>query len=415
MRFYVLKTLLHKELLRLLNNRGGLAMAGVMVIAAVMAAAFGDANFSTSMVTGKTQCVVDYWHDDGWVGHLRRNVPPELAGRITFRSLAGKKGTIGYPLGAVGIQMRPLKNGGEQGATHPTSARPPEGIKVWVWYPDPDGASAAPFEIWFWQQSREYFEELAGLSGEPERSATDYQPEGAGAGWWHQNHREFRERLEERLADSGALERIAAIPDVRVERSRLVDRRVNLRAGAAMFLVLMALCFVCIFLMPSATAEERERGALLAQALSPASSLEILGAKLLFYPTLAVGLASLVAGICRPEALSIPFFWLALGITALGTVGIGLTLSVLARTQRAASMSALSYMLAVALILIICRANGLEFPAALMLENHGPAMLLAALNDSVKPSHWGQLAISWVLSVVWCGLATALFRRFGWQ
>ncbi|MEQ9320137.1 MAG: hypothetical protein RIF41_13315, partial [Polyangiaceae bacterium] len=116
-----------------------------------------------------------------------------------------------------------------------------------------------------------------------------------------------------------------------------------------------------------------------------------------------------------PEAWTLPFFWHALGITALGTVGIGLTLSVLARTQRAASMSALSYMLAVALILIICRANGLEFPAALMLENHGPAMLLAALNDSVKPSHWGQLAISWVLSVVWCGLATALFRRFGWQ
>lgn len=415
MRLYVLKTLLHKELLRLLNNRGGLAMAGVMVLAAVMAAAFGDTNFSTSMVTGKTQCVVDYWQEDGWVEHLRDNVPPELTGRVTFRSLAGKKGTIGYPLGAVGIQMRPLKNVAE--GEPPADRHESAGVKVWVWYPDPDGASAAPFEIWFWRQSRRYFEGLAGLEDEPHPSATetDYRPEGADAAWWHDDQREFRERLEARLADVGTADRIADVPDVRVERSRLVDRRVNLRAGAAMFLVLMALCFVCIFLMPSATAEERERGALLAQALSPASSLEILGAKLLFYPTLAVGLASLVAGICRPEAWSLPFFWLALGITALGTVGIGLTLSVLARTQRAASMSALSYMLAVALILIICRANGLEFPAALMLENHGPAMLLAALNDSVKPSHWGQLAISWVLSVVWCGLATALFRRFGWQ
>lgn len=416
MRWYVLKTLLHKELLRLLNNRGGLAMAGVMVISAVLAAAFGDANFSTSMVTGKTQCVVDYWQDDGWVAHLRQNVPPELAGRITFRSLAGKKGTIGYPLGAVGIQMRPIEP--EEGEREEVDADgPPPRIKVWVWYPDPDGASAAPFEIWFWQQSRAYFEQLAGLPQGPEAEDTDsdHRPEGADAAWWHHNQREFRERLEQRLAASGERDRIATVPNVQVQRSRLVDRRVNLRAGAAMFLVLMALCFVCIFLMPSATAEERERGALLAQALSPASSLEILGAKLLFYPTLAVGLASLVAGICRPESWSLPFFWLALGITALGTVGIGLTLSVLARTQRAASMSALSYMLAVALTLIICRANGLEFPAVIMLENHGPAMLLAALNDSVKPSHWGQLAISWVLSVVWCGLATALFRRFGWQ
>ena len=412
MRWYVLKTLLHKELLRLLNNRGGLAMAGVMILAAVLAAAFGDTSLSTTMVTGKTPCVVDYWQDDGWVAHLRKNVPEELSGRITFRSLAGKKGTIGYPVGAVGIQMRPLE--GERGARE--NGAPPR-MKVWVWYPDPDGALAAPFEIWFWDESQRYFETLAGLTDRATRdaAASDDEPEGPGAAWWHRNQQEFRERLAQRAALRGDASRMAAVPVVRVARSRLIDHRVNLRAGAAMFLVLMALCFVCIFLMPSATAEERERGALLAQALSPASSLEILGAKLLFYPTLAVGLASLVAGICRPAAWSLPFFWLALGITALGTVGIGLTLSVLARTQRAASMSALSYMLAVALILIICRANGLELPAAVMLENHGPAMLLAALNDSVEPAHWGQLAIAWVLSVVWCGLATALFRRFGWQ
>jgi hypothetical protein len=172
---------------------------------------------------------------------------------------------------------------------------------------------------------------------------------------------------------------------------------------------------VCIFLMPSATAEERERGTLLAQALSPASSLEILGAKLLFYPTLAVLLASLVAGIIQPSVWLLPFFWIALGITALATVGIGLTIAVLARTQRGASMGALSYMLAVGLVLLICRQNELHYPAALMIEYHGPAMLLAALRDAVEPAHWGQLGVSWVLAVVWCGLAVGLFRRFGWQ
>jgi hypothetical protein len=72
-------------------------------------------------------------------------------------------------------------------------------------------------------------------------------------------------------------------------------------------------------------------------------------------------------------------------------------------------------MLAVGLLLLICRQNDLRFPAALMIESHGPSMLLAALTDTVRPAHWAELAVSWVLAVVWCGLATALFRRFGWQ
>ena len=37
--------------------------------------------------------------------------------------------------------------------------------------------------------------------------------------------------------------------------------------------------------------EERERGVLLAQALSPASPLEIFAAKLLFYPAAGIALA----------------------------------------------------------------------------------------------------------------------------
>jgi ABC-2 type transporter len=386
-RWYILKTLLHKELLRLLNNRGGLIMSGVMIIAAVFASAFGDASFRISGTGPTTVCYVDHWQDDGWVAHLRSHVPEHLGARIRFRSVASRRGTISYPPGTAGIQLRPVDGGR---------------FKVWIWYPDGDGASTAPFEAWFWHETQRYLAQHAGVT--PPASAITAN--GRDGRFWADAHQRFAEQL------TGHDLRVRV---AEVERSRLKGQRVNLRSGAAMFLVLMALCFVCIFLMPSATAEERERGALLAQALSPASSLEILGAKLLFYPTLAVALASLVTGICRPAALRLPFFWLALGITALGTVGIGLTLSVLARTQRAASMSALSYMLAVALLLLVSRANGLEFPAVVMIENHGPRMLLAALNGTVEASHWGQLAISWVLAVVWCGLATGLFRRFGWQ
>lgn len=393
MHWYILRTLLLKELLRQLKNRGGITMALVIVAAAVMASVFGS-GFTVPQPGAASMCVIDHWGDEGWVAHLRKNVPRELEGRVRFRSLVGFQGTITYPPGAAGIQLRPT---GE-----------PQHYKVSVWYPDPDGAAVAPFETWFWTESRRYFEEVVGLARPPAGAKDD-------AVFWNESQRQFADRLRADLERAGRATAIEKVPEIAVTRARIERQDLDLRAPAAMFLVLMALCFVCIFLMPSATAEERERGTLLAQALSPASSLEILGAKLLFYPTLAVVLASLVAGICQPRVWTLPFFWIALGVTALATVGIGLTISVLARTQREASMVALSYMLSVGLVLIICRANELRFPATLMIEHHGPAMILAALQDAVLPAHWGQLGVSWVLAVVWCGLATGLFRRFGWR
>ena len=73
-----------------------------------------------------------------------------------------------------------------------------------------------------------------------------------------------------------------------------------------------------------------------AQPLSPASPLEILAAKFLFYPLLGMGLAATLAGIYRPAVLSSLFFWLSLAAVAGGFLGIGMTVATLAKTQRAA-------------------------------------------------------------------------------
>jgi hypothetical protein len=115
---------------------------------------------------------------------------------------------------------------------------------------------------------------------------------------------------------------------------------------------LFSLCFTCVYLMPSLTCEERERGLLLAQALSPATATEILAAKFLFYPAFGILLATLLAGIHNPVVLSRPFFWMSLGTLSVGVLGIGMTIACLAKTQRAASLGALCYMLAVALVLV---------------------------------------------------------------
>jgi len=198
-----------------------------------------------------------------------------------------------------------------------------------------------------------------------------------------------------------------------VNGSTAVNMGINIIQITA--LVVFALFFVCVYLLPSLTCEERERGVLLAQALSPASPLEILAAKFLVYPVLAVGLAALLSGIYSPAALTRPFYWLALSVAAFGSLGIGLTISSLARTQRTASMGALCYMFVITLLLYIFQQTHLGALSYLFLEYYGPRILQAALSGTVLPYHWGNLMGAALLACGWAFAATTLFRRCGWQ
>src|SRR5262249_25848012 len=153
----------------------------------------------------------------------------------------------------------------------------------------------------------------------------------------------------------------------------------------------------------------------LAQALSPASAREILSAKFLFYPALGLALSLIIAGLNHPSILRNVFFWPALGVSVLGSMGVGLTISSVAKTQRTASIGAMCYMLTIALLLFICQQYNVPALPYLTLEYHCPRMLHAALTDSVQWSHWANLAAAVLLAGGWAGVAVWLFRRQGWQ
>ena len=366
MRWHILVTLLHKELLRHLANRGGLVLATLLVMASAGLAFFGKGHgLAGALAGGADGCFLDYWQDGPWIEHLRRNVPPELEQRVQFRpvaSFAAAGETIYYPSGMGAIQVR----GGAPGSP----------CKVWVWYPGTDPSVLAVYEAWFWKESARYFRQLA--------------------------------------ADAVGATSKAVLPVLEEERSSL-QGTADAHASATTALVLFALFFSCVYLLPSWTCEERERGLLLAQALSPAGAVEILAARGLFYGGLGMGLAALVAGIGDPAVLGRPFFWLALLVAALGAVGVGLTIASLARTQRRASLAALGYTLAVALLLSACQAGGVTWAAWLVQEYHGPRLLHAALGGVVEGPPWAQLAAAAALALAWLALAAGLFRRFGWQ
>jgi ABC-type transport system involved in multi-copper enzyme maturation permease subunit len=135
----------------------------------------------------------------------------------------------------------------------------------------------------------------------------------------------------------------------------------------------------------------------------------------LFYPVLGIGLAAVLAGIYKPGVLSSLFFWLSLLSVAAGFLGIGMTVATLAKTQRAAFMGAMCYLLSVSLILFICSTNGIPFVPYLAVEYHGPRILHAALSGEVQSYHWLHLLGASGLAAGWMTAAAWLFRRRGWQ
>jgi hypothetical protein len=371
MRWYVLRTLLYKELLRHLANRGGIALLLLLIVASMLLSFFNPTQGPAgAFVPGVQRCYVDYWQDDPLLDHLRQNVPDELRSQIVFRSVrhsgfTDAAGRIVYPQNTGAIQLR---NGTGLGGGS---------FGVLFWHPGNDPHGLAPFEAWFWKEALRYHQSRTVSAGTQ--------------------------------ADS-----VAGLPSIKDKRLGL-QGGMDSKSGLATALVLFGLFFVCVYLMPSLCCEERERGVLLAQMLSPASPQEVLAARFLFYPVLALGLAAILAGTYSPAVLVRPFFWLALLTAACGAMGIGLTIASLARTQRSASMGAMCYMMVVALLLLICQQNQIPVLPHLALEYHCPRMLHAALTHSVQWGHWGHLMGAAVLSVIWVGIATVLFRRYGWQ
>ena len=73
MRWHILKTLLHKEALRHATNRGGLALAGLLVTASLLLAALNPAaeqDKPATLVGGVHHCLIWYDEENDWVRHL---------------------------------------------------------------------------------------------------------------------------------------------------------------------------------------------------------------------------------------------------------------------------------------------------------------------------------------------------------
>lgn len=347
MRGYVVRTLLLKEARRVGLHRGTVGLVGLLLVTAVLLSALGPRALEGS-ATARI-CVIDTWDDSPWVRHLKAHVPTELRQRIVFRSV--EKGLIRYPSDAIGIQLRPVDDGG---------------YKLWTWHPAGAAEAAAWCEAWLWRETREHFLALASIDAETRRllareiGAIDSRDD---AWALAEAHARFRERVGPGRA-----------PRLEVERSPFRGAH-DPRSAVAMGLTLLAL----------------------------------------FYFALAFGLAGLVAGIAAPAVFGRPFFWLTLAVVALGSVAIGFLIASVARTQRGASLGALSYLFATGVLLVTAKGSALEPVTWLLLERHGPELILAALGGGGQTAPWLQLGFAALLTLCWVVAASTAHRRFGWR
>src|SRR5262245_15221725 len=411
MRWRILKTLLHKEALRHATNRGGLALAALLVTASLLLAALNPAaehDKPGTLVGGIHHCIIWYDEEADSLRPLQATRPPGLRANILFYEIRPKVGIdehIKYKTGTGGIELRSMPAAG--GVSQ---------YRVYVRYPEGDRAGMAVYENWFWRESHRFFHTRAADSLRQKGMDVEraFPPPPLDDDLWTQRQA-YRDLVEQyaKLANGSAT--VSPLPVLEMKERAVVGGALDLRAAIATALVLFSLCFTCVYLMPSLTCEERERGLLLAQALSPATALEILAAKFLFYPVFGIVLATLLAGIHNTAVLARPFFWMSLATLSVGTLGIGMTIACLARTQRAASLGALCYMLAVALVLLLCQQNNILWLPSLALEYHAPHVLHATLTNQLDSDHWRNLAASAVLACAWAVLAVVLFRRRGWQ
>jgi len=395
-----IRALAGKELHRLALNRGAIVMAFLLAAAALLVSSIGSLRPAVLASGDMRIYSVDYWADAPWVAYLREHVPPTLRERIRFRAVndipTDRAGTFQYANTECAIQMR--QEGGRW--------------TIWFWYPGNDPAVLSPFENWFWSESRQYFHAQATAAAPLEnREAIEKlvpPPMGGDPSeLWRELNRQYRDRLLA-LAPNAT-----AIPELAVERSSL--HAIELPRALGVALVLFAIFFVGVCMLPSLTCEEREKGILLAQTLSPTTAGEIAVAKMLVFVPLAAGLGFVIGGVIQTAVWRDVFFAAVMAGASFGAVGLGLMIALLAPSQRAASLTAMGYAFAVALIVFAAQRAGFNRVCEAFLEYHIPPLVLAAFQGAASAEHWRSLALSGVLSFAWLALAGLLGKWRGWR
>jgi ABC-type transport system involved in cytochrome c biogenesis permease component len=362
----MLSTLVGKEWGRLAKNIPALMLLG-MIVALSLLLATSQAKSARPL----DPCWIVFWEEGAWLDFLKARLPNDSPVRLMSYAEAPKRGDeVRYPAGVHSIQVRPSLRGPD-GVEHP---------QVWYLYSGSDRNVLWPYTQWFWSNSCEHL-------GQTEQFVQRVLPiRGRSGSLGSRNLREAS------VAELVAIETVGSL------------------------LLFFGLFFTCCHLLVSSTSQERERGTLLALALTPARLRELFCAKVMFHLLLALVLSAVVTCVLRPGALLQPVHWATLVVAALGYIAVGVAISSLVRTQATAGLLTLSYMLFVGVMFYLAQEyTAVSFAQRLMFEQY--FFTLAYINLkfpvglNIPSSFWWLAAIS----ACWLTAASYLFTSRGWR
>ncbi|MEM1227507.1 MAG: ABC transporter permease subunit [Planctomycetota bacterium] len=361
LRSYVILALVRKDMARLLRNGPALMLLGLFVIVALLVASSGlvedenavatpAAQSKSSQTTHSQPSAEKAWivyppdDDAKWIGLLQSRAPKSLGIRFVQ---AGTPEANAYPSSVCVIEiLEPAYDRGRKQIRRRINYR----------YPGYDPNVLWPVTRWFLSKSLEHFGEMPQFyeTIEPLAPPTESAP-----------------------ANEGTSAR-SALEDVSVADVLNVSL-----IGTALLTAIHF--FAACGLLVSLTAQERERGALRALLLTPASYFEFVTSKAVVHGGLALGVSALVAAAIQPAAMSSLLFWSTMFFQSMGYFGLGLLIASFAKNQTAPNLLSFAYLMAIGTLnLLSIRFDLFQVLASLTFERYGLIFTITSLSSGVR-------------------------------
>lgn len=184
----------------------------------------------------------------------------------------------------------------------------------------------------------------------------------------------------------------------------------------ATILLIIVLFVTCCHLQVSFTSQDRERGTLTALVLTPASINELLLSRYLFHLSLGWIACAAIVGILRPAAITHLSMWVTLALASIGLVSVGTVMASLARTQNAAGVLSLCYMLFGGVIFYLAtKFSAFSTLKEASFEGYSLPLLFLSLKQNVPLEKAPGLSHLTLLVGGWTVAASWLFRQRGWR
>ncbi len=338
LRPHIVLALIRKDIARLLRNGPALMLLGLFVIVALLTASSGlvdeDQGAASSGPRNEESWIV-YAEDNAWVQLLKKRAPVELG--IRFFD-ANKLGKYDYPANVCVIELRKqMFDQGRKQIRHHVRYR----------YPGSDPKILWPVTRWFLSVSIEHFGKMP----------------------------QFFETIQ------------PIAPPTRADQTREALQRVSVADILSLSLIGTALLttiqfFAACGLLVSLTAQERERGAMRAILLTPATYFEFVLAKFFVHGGMALGTSGLVMAALQPEVLSSVLFWATMVALTVGYFAVGLLISSFAKNQAAPNLLSFAYLMVIGAVnLLGYRFEAFQWLSSLTFERYGLIFTLASLNN----------------------------------